>query len=102
MLVADRVDEERQGAFDKILLKVSRYQIVKLEDLASTLLQVGELKGTSAELVGSNEKATKKLASKIISKLKNLKSRANPEDMNNTNIIIEHGEHCYNDHHEKQ
>ena len=75
---------------------------MRLEDLASTLLQVGELKGTSAELIGSNEKATKKLVSKIISKLKNLKSRANPEDMNNTNIVIEHGEHCYNDHHGKQ
>ena len=50
---------------------------MRLEDLASTLLQVGEMKGASSELIGSNEKATKKLASKVISKLKDLKSRAN-------------------------
>ena len=53
---------------------------MRLEDLASTLLQVGEMKGASAELVGSNEKATKKFAAKIISKLKNLKSRVAPEN----------------------
>ena len=79
-MVAGLVDDERQGVSDKVLLKVSRYQIVRLEDLASTLLQVGEMKGASSELIGSNEKATKRLASKITSKLKNLKSRAILED----------------------
>ena len=66
------------------------------------MLQVGEMKGASAELIGSNEKATKKLASKIISKLKNLKSRAVLEDLNDANIVADPGEHCYNDHHGKQ
>ena len=53
---------------------------MRLEDLVSTLLQVGEYKGASAELIGSNEKATKKLASKINSKLKDIRSKGILED----------------------
>jgi len=53
---------------------------VGLKNLANTLLLLEEMKETSVELIGSNERATKKFATKIISKLKNLKSRVAPEN----------------------
>ena len=78
-MVASLSEEERQGTFDKVLLKVSQYRYVGLKDLASTLLQIREERGASAELIGSNEKATRKLASKISSKLKDIISKGNLE-----------------------
>ena len=48
---------------------------MRLKDFVNTLLPIGEYKGASAELIGSNEKATKKLASKINSKLRDIKSK---------------------------
>jgi len=81
-MVASLSEEERQGTFDKVLLKVSQYRYVGLKDLASTLLQIREERGASLELIGSNEKATRKLASKISSKLKDIKSKGNLVGLN--------------------
>ena len=87
--------------FGKALLKFSHYEVVELKDLGDTLSKLETEYGLSVELIGSNERATTKFASKTITRFKERKSMNNNDIQERAAIEIESKDHCYNDFHQK-